>query len=194
MVNTCGFIDRAKEESVEAILNRSTQEARRSTESSWRRMVQKYGWSSPEFRGDSFLGLDELELVPMRRSAFLAAASQTAPCDAPLRRSVAPRPLPPPRLRLPQGRGGVRQPLHVLHDPADARPPAQPDNRLARGRSEVARGPGSLRARPDLTGHNPLRRRPGIEEKRAGAPGREAPRGDGVSLDPLPLRVSQNPR
>jgi ribosomal protein S12 methylthiotransferase len=68
VVNTCGFIDKAKEESVEAILR----EVRRKEEGEIDRvvvagcMVQKYGAELaaeiPEV--DHFLGLDELELAP----------------------------------------------------------------------------------------------------------------------------------
>jgi ribosomal protein S12 methylthiotransferase len=68
IVNTCGFIDRAKEESVDAILR----EVRRKEEGEIDRvvvagcMVQKYGRELaaeiPEV--DHFLGLDELEKAP----------------------------------------------------------------------------------------------------------------------------------
>ena len=68
MVNTCGFIDRAKEESVEAILEQVERKKRGEIDRVIVAgcMVQKYGRELaaeiPEV--DSFLGLDELELAP----------------------------------------------------------------------------------------------------------------------------------
>src|SRR5690242_3225133 len=68
LVNTCGFIDRAKEESVEAILEQVERKRRGEIDRVIVAgcMVQKYGRELareiPEV--DSFLGLDELELAP----------------------------------------------------------------------------------------------------------------------------------
>jgi ribosomal protein S12 methylthiotransferase len=68
MVNTCGFIDRAKEESIEAILEQVERKRRGEIDRVIVAgcMVQKYGRELareiPEV--DSFLGLDELELAP----------------------------------------------------------------------------------------------------------------------------------
>jgi ribosomal protein S12 methylthiotransferase len=68
MVNTCGFIDRAKEESVEAILEQVERKKRGEIDRVVVAgcMVQKYGRELadeiPEV--DGFLGLDELELAP----------------------------------------------------------------------------------------------------------------------------------
>ena len=68
MINTCGFIDRAKEESVEAILEQVERKRRGEIDRIVVAgcMVQKYGRELadeiPEV--DSFLGLDELELAP----------------------------------------------------------------------------------------------------------------------------------
>jgi len=68
VVNTCGFIDRAKEESVEAILEQVERKRRGEIERVVVAgcMVQKYGrelaGEIPEV--DAFVGLDELELAP----------------------------------------------------------------------------------------------------------------------------------
>jgi ribosomal protein S12 methylthiotransferase len=68
VVNTCGFIDRAKEESVEAILEQVERKRRGEIERVIVAgcMVQKYGAELaaeiPEV--DAFLGLDELEKAP----------------------------------------------------------------------------------------------------------------------------------
>src|SRR5215472_18396383 len=68
LVNTCGFIDRAKEESVEAILEQVERKKRGEIERVIVAgcMVQKYGAELareiPEV--DAFVGLDELEKAP----------------------------------------------------------------------------------------------------------------------------------
>ncbi len=138
IVNTCGFIDAAKEESVGAILR----EVARKEAGEIDRvvvagcMVQKYGRDLaaeiPEV--DHFIGLDELEKAP---AAALGLPSLPRFTDKPLATrlydDLAPaRPDAPQGLRVPEGRRGVQQPLHVLHDPADARPHALADDRVAR--------------------------------------------------------------
>src|SRR5262249_11584662 len=68
LVNTCGFIDRAKEESVEAILEQVERKKRGEIDRVIVAgcMVQKYGRELAEEipEVDSFLGLDELEKAP----------------------------------------------------------------------------------------------------------------------------------
>lgn len=68
MVNTCGFIDRAKEESVEAILEQVERKKRGEIDRVVVAgcMVQKYGRELAEEipEVDVFLGLDELEQAP----------------------------------------------------------------------------------------------------------------------------------
>jgi len=68
IVNTCGFIDRAKEESVEAILEQVERKKRGEIDRVVVAgcMVQKYGRELAEEipEVDSFLGLDELENAP----------------------------------------------------------------------------------------------------------------------------------
>ncbi|HEX9150326.1 MAG TPA: 30S ribosomal protein S12 methylthiotransferase RimO, partial [Thermoanaerobaculia bacterium] len=68
LVNTCGFIDKAKEESVDAILEQVERKRRGEVDRIVVAgcMVQKYGReladAIPEV--DAFLGLDELERAP----------------------------------------------------------------------------------------------------------------------------------
>ena len=68
MINTCGFIDRAKEESVEAILEQVERKKRGEIDRVVVAgcMVQKYGRELAEEipEVDGFIGLDELELAP----------------------------------------------------------------------------------------------------------------------------------
>jgi ribosomal protein S12 methylthiotransferase len=68
MVNTCGFIDRAKEESVEAILEQVERKKRGEIDRVVVAgcMVQKYGRELAEEipEVDGFLGLDELDAAP----------------------------------------------------------------------------------------------------------------------------------
>ena len=68
LINTCGFIDRAKEESVEAILEQIERKKRGEIDRVVVAgcMVQKYGRELAEEipEVDGFLGLDELELAP----------------------------------------------------------------------------------------------------------------------------------
>lgn len=68
LINTCGFIDRAKEESIEAILEQVERKKRGEIDRVLVAgcMVQKYGRELAEEipEVDSFLGLDELEKAP----------------------------------------------------------------------------------------------------------------------------------
>ena len=74
LVNTCGFIDRAKEESIEAILEQVERKKRGEIDRVVVAgcMVQKYGRELadeiPEI--DRFVGLDELELAPSAASGL----------------------------------------------------------------------------------------------------------------------------
>ncbi|HYK40876.1 MAG TPA: 30S ribosomal protein S12 methylthiotransferase RimO, partial [Thermoanaerobaculia bacterium] len=74
LVNTCGFIDKAKEESIEAILEQVERKKRGEIDRVVVAgcMVQKYGLELskeiPEV--DTFVGLDELELAPAAASGL----------------------------------------------------------------------------------------------------------------------------
>ncbi|MDQ2970651.1 MAG: 30S ribosomal protein S12 methylthiotransferase RimO, partial [Acidobacteriota bacterium] len=81
LVNTCGFIDRAKEESVEAILEQVERKKRGEIDRVIVAgcMVQKYGRELaeeiPEI--DQFVGLDELEVAPEAAAGGTARARFT---------------------------------------------------------------------------------------------------------------------
>ena len=126
------------------------------------------------------------------RPAVASALHGQAARDAPVRRPRAPRPDAPQGLRVPEGRRGVQQPLHVLHDPADARPHALAHDRVAREGGAVPRGAGRQGARPHLAGHDALRRGPRTRPHRPRGPGRESPERNVVSLGPVSLRVSED--
>jgi ribosomal protein S12 methylthiotransferase len=85
VVNTCGFIDRAKEESVETILEQVDRKKRGEIDRVVVAgcMVQKYGreLASEIPEVDAFLGLDELELAP---AAALGAPSLPRFSEKPL--------------------------------------------------------------------------------------------------------------
>ena len=195
IVNTCGFVDEAKQESIDAIL-----EVARAKRGSAKRllvagcMVNRYG---PELEReipeiDGFIGLDDL-----RRVGDLVAIGGEAPPPSPSHLvfdHTAPRMLTTRGLRLPEGRRGLRQPVHLLRHPALARPVPQPADRRPRCRGAPARRAGRARALSDRPGHHPLRRGPGFAAGRHAAPGGGAAGGDRAALDPLSLRLSDHPR
>ena len=179
----------------------SARSAARSTASSsraaWSRSTaRELAREIPEV--DAFVGLDELENAPAA-----AAGLPTLPrfTDKPLAtrlydERVAARPLAASGLRVPEGRRGLRQPLHVLHDPPDARPAS------AAGRS---RRSWPRRASLEAQGVSELvlisqdttrygedlgmgRRRP----RRASS--RRCSRETSLSVDPLPLRLPEDAR
>ena len=130
-----------------------------------------------------------------RRGAGPAVASalhREAARDAPLRRARAARPHATQGLRVPEGLRGLQQPLHVLHDPPDARPHALADGRVAREGGAGARGAGRQGARPHLAGHDAIRRGPRPRPDGPHGARDGAPRGDVVPVDPLPLRVPED--
>ena len=151
MVNTCGFIDRAKEESVEAILEQVERKKRGEIDRVIVAgcMVQKYGrelaGEIPEV--DCFIGLDELGARARGggRPALAAAVHRTSRSRRGSTTKRAPRPLAAAAATRTSRSARVRQPLHVLHDPADARPPAQPHDR---SRSSPRRRRSRRRASP----------------------------------------------
>jgi ribosomal protein S12 methylthiotransferase len=88
LVNTCGFIDRAKEESVETILEQVARKKRGEIDRLVVAgcMVQKYGRELaaeiPEV--DAFVGLDELELAPAAVSPVVGLPTIPRFTDKPL--------------------------------------------------------------------------------------------------------------
>ena len=146
IVNTCGFIDSAKQESVEAIL----EVAARKRAGTLKRlvvagcMVQRY---ADELRAeipevDAFIGLDELERVGDAVLGDLGRGPHPRPARgaAPVRPHGAAHARDRRRLRLSQGRGGVRQPVHVLPHPGDARAFSLALGGVAGGRGAAPRG------------------------------------------------------
>lgn len=96
MINTCGFIDKAKEESVDAILDQVERKKRGEIDRVLVAgcMVQKYGAELaaeiPEV--DAFLGLDELDRAPAAAAALLSLPRFTAkPLATRLYDEAAPR-------------------------------------------------------------------------------------------------------
>ena len=184
LVNTCGFIDRAKEESVEAILEQVERKKRGEIDRVIVAgcMVQKYGRELsreiPEV--DSFVGLDELENAP---AAAIGLPTLPRFTDKPMATRLyderAPRVLSRHRgyaylkvgegcdnpctfCTIPQMRGLQR-------------------SRTIESLVAEARGlepQGVSRARADLPGHHALRRGPRRRARRAGEAGRGAARRD----------------
>src|SRR5712692_7687353 len=147
IVNTCGFIDAAKQESIDTILEvagRKGKGLERLIVTGC--MVQKYRadlqQSIPEI--DAFVGLDAREAEdvgpPLRGSAASPGAGK--------------------RARVSEGLRGLLESVHLLCDPADAREVPQPDHRVARSRSEGAGGPGRQGTLPRGAGHHALRTGP----------------------------------
>ena len=117
LVNTCGFIDRAKEESVEAILEQVERKKRGEID-----RVDRRGLHGPEVRRGSFRarsrrstpssGSTSSKTLPPRRSGSPSLPRFTdKPLATRLYDELAPRVLvAASRLRVPQGRRGLRQP------------------------------------------------------------------------------------
>jgi ribosomal protein S12 methylthiotransferase len=185
LVNTCGFIDRAKEESVETILEQVERKRRGEIDRVVVAgcMVQKYGKELaaeiPEV--DAFVGLDELELAP---TAVSPVAGLPRFADKPLATRLYDERAPRASRRrgyVPEGREGCDSPC-TFCDPADAGCGDHPSSRSSPRRSP--RGAGRAGARPDLGDTT--------RYERTSACGATASRGssassreDLLSLDPL---------
>ena len=199
MVNTCGFIEDAKRESIDAILEVAGAKRRGEV----RRLVVA-GLHGAALRRASCA----------RRSRRSTRSSGSTSSSGWLRRSAAsseghlpeqraalrlydhtqPRLLSTARLRLPQGRRGVQQPVRVLSHPADAGPlplaAARPTWWPRRDGSR-RRGAG---ADPDRPGHHPLRRGSRSSVRAGPAACVELLRGHGDPLVAGPLRLPDDPR
>ena len=123
LVNTCGFIDRAKEESVEAILEQVERKKRGEIDRVVVAgcMVQKYGAralarDSRRWTPSSVSTSSRTRRPRRRGSADPPALHGQAARDAALRRALPARALAASGLRVSEGRRGMRQPVHVLHD------------------------------------------------------------------------------
>ena len=130
VVNTCGFIESAKRESIEAILEARRRPSQKLVVSGC--LAQRYGKQLarelPEV--DAFMGLDEVatagkvfQQVLSSQQAFdlwISSRSRYIPdYDTPRFRLTA------GPYRLCKDRGGLQSSLHLLRDSADARAPSQ---------------------------------------------------------------------
>ena len=189
IVNTCGFIDEAREESIDAILDAA---ARKSDGGAPVRqvlvagcMANRYGQELqaeiPEI--DGFVDLDSLRQVGSLVKLGGAPAAEALRVPPGLRSPGQPV-AHHERLRVPQGRGRVQQPVHLLRHSRVAGPVAESHNgQPGRGgeRSGGARGP---RTRARGPGHDPVRGRSGLRPARSGASRGGVARGHGRGVDP----------
>ena len=138
VVNTCGFIGEAKQESIDAILEM----ARYKEAGTCKRLVvagclsQRYpkelATEMPEV--DHFLGTDEVGAIAKAIAGTITRLGRRRHARVPLRRRGAAPPLAGAAQRVRQDRRGLRSPLRVLHHPEAARPAAQPHARIGRAR------------------------------------------------------------
>ena len=150
IVNTCAFIEEAKQESIDAILEVAGAQGRgRGATSCW----SPAAWSTASARSwraeipeiDGFVGARPAARGRRAGAARRRAAAAGARSHAGVRPHRA-APAHHPRLRLPEGRRGLQQPLHLLRDPALARPLPQPHHREPGGGGAAARGGGRRRS------------------------------------------------
>ena len=132
IVNTCGFITSAKEESIRTALELKSRFPGKKVLLAGC-LVARYGEELTRALGelDGFVGLRDpagLErlLRPASRRVRRRRRSRPGPQARP---AGGPAPAVLPGQRLPQGRGGLRQPLQLLRHPADPRAAGQPPAR-----------------------------------------------------------------
>ena len=140
VVNTCSFIDPAKQESVDTILEmaeyKKTGRARKLIVAGC--LVERYRGDirkeMPEV--DALVGTNELDrIVAAVRRLERRRLTRLEPY---LYHDLTPRVLATPRpLRLHQDRRGLRPPLHLLRDPAVSRQLPQPPLRIGDLRSHA---------------------------------------------------------
>src|SRR6266540_2796761 len=180
VVNTCGFIESAKVESVDAIVGLAElkREGRCKKLVVTGCLVQRHGAELarelPEV--DHFLGTgayaDVARIVSDAQAKRLDAAGELAPVAH----------------RLPQDLRGLRQRLRLLHHPEAARPAALAPDRGRRRRGRGARAAGHDRAVPRRAGPHRVRDRPPRPAAAPRAPAR-AREGGRDPLDAAPLRL-----
>ena len=175
VVNTCAFIDKAKEESVETILEM----ARHKRDGACRHLIVT-GCLAERYRDelrkemseiDAVLGTDEVPdivgaldgqprptrvPVPLLRGP-VEAATQIAATEVPLRRRHAEAPYDCPASGLREGRGRLRLCVRVLHHSDAARRLPQPAGRLDRGGSSSDGGARREGADPHFAGLDDVR-------------------------------------
>ena len=139
IVNTCGFIESAKQESIDEILELATLKK----EGRIKKLVVT-GCLAERYREEIHKELPEVDGVfGIGANGDIAACIESAMAalpgegkDAAVRR---PRAFDAELLRVPQDRRGLRQPLHLLRDPADPRRLPQPHDGERRGGGARAR-------------------------------------------------------
>ena len=162
IVNTCGFIEPAKQESLDALMEAlDLKKARPAVK------VIAAGCLTQRYREELPREIPELDaLIGVTEIPGIAGLVEGLPLPEPPAAPYLPSgrgPAPadhPPALRLREGRGGLLPPLHLLRHPGHPRPAAQP---AAGGHPRRDRRPGR-RGRPgdpaDRPGHHRLRARP----------------------------------
>jgi ribosomal protein S12 methylthiotransferase len=167
IVNTCGFIDAAKEESIETILD-----ALRLKRQGDVRAVVAVGCLVQRYKTELQQELPEVDL-------FLGLTEVDQPCLAAGERSA---PAPGANLHhgaaaaaalhayqahiLPEGERGVRSRVRLLCHPADARQTPLDTARRVAGGSGGARAPGGGGAQPHQPGHHLVRPRRAARHER----------------------------
>ena len=198
VVNTCGFIDPARRESVNTILEM----AEHKKKGRCRRlvvagcMVQRYPRELreeiPEI--DAFVGLDGLETIvqavrlDMRFRGGGSRRSRLRNGPRPVRPSGRPRSGHPSPHRLPEDLRGVRSSVLLLRHPLHPGPDALPHDGFAPARGG---GPGAARregADPHRPGQHRLREGP-RGRHRSGGPAPDPGARPGHRVDPDPLRL-----
>ena len=170
VVNTCSFIDPAKKESVDTILEMAEYKKIGRAQKlivagclveRYRGDIQK---DLPEV--DALIGTNELDsIVALCEGTATPSQSRRA---VPLSRPHAARAGHARPLRLHQDRRRLRSSLHLLRDPAVSRQLPQPPLRIGDLRSHAPVPAGRARDQPDRAGHHLLRRR-SRPERRPGA-------------------------
>ena len=166
VVNTCAFIDRAKQESVDAILEMAREKeighAQRLVVTGC--LTQRYDAELrreiPEI--DATLGTGQVEGIveAVGGRGDLARRGRAGPADLGLRPPAAPRAVDAALARVRQDQRGLRLHLLVLHHPDAAREAPQPRRRGHRGRGARPRRARRARARARRPGLDALRPRP----------------------------------
>ena len=131
VVNTCGFIGEAKEESIDTILEMARYKEAGHAASGWSspaacRSATRRSWPRRCPRSITSSARARSARSPGDRAARIDRLSVVETPALPLRRRDAAPPLAGGAHRLREDRRGLRSPLRVLHHPEAARPAAQP--------------------------------------------------------------------
>ena len=172
LVNTCGFLDCAKEESLEAIGEAIAENGRVIVTGCMGQRGRRHprplpaGARGHRRRSSTRQVVDAVhEAAPPIPSAYLDLVPQAD--SGPAQADPAP-------LQLSQDLRGLQPPLRLLHHPRDARRPRQPPPRRDPARGREAGRRGDQGAAGHQPGHQRLRRRP--QARRLAVEGRAGPR------------------